>query len=175
MLGGVSLLERAVARARLQVDALALSGSELFHNELPVISDSMPGQGPLAAVCSCLAWARERDYRFLATFPCDVPFFPDDIVVRLLQALEQGADCAMARRKGQGHYAFSLWPVSGLSKVQDAMARGLRSLRALAPILTAAYAEMPEGDGPGGDPFFNINRPDDLAAAEAWLSRNRSV
>lgn len=175
ILGDVSLLERAIARARPQVDALAISGAGSSGAGLPIIVDAMPGHGPLAAICSCLAWARERDYRFLATFPCDVPFFPNDTVARLRRALEQGGDCAMARRERQGHYAFSLWPLTSLAKVEDAIVRGLRSLRTLGPLLTVAYADMPDGNGPQGDPFFNINRPDDLATAEAWLSRNEPV
>lgn len=170
-LGGVALLDRVIARVRPQVGALVISGDSDGKHNLPVIPDRIPGAGPLAAVHACLCWAAERSYPLVATFPCDAPFFPPDLVERLRQALGV-CDCVMVRRSGQGHYAFGLWRVAAAAKLGPAIERGIRSFRDLEPIATRAYADFPiGGDGPGGDPFFNINLPDDLAAAERWLSQ----
>lgn len=58
-----------------------------------VASDDLPGfQGPLAGVLTGLLRCRSP---LLLTAPCDVPFFPADLLQRLLQALQsQGADVA---------------------------------------------------------------------------------
>ena len=170
-LRGVSLSERVIDRARPQVDALAISGGAAHARDLPFIPDRIPGAGPLMAVYACLSWAAERGYPLVATFPCDAPFFPPDLVQRLRHALG-AADGAMARRDGQGHYAFALWRVGATAILGPAIERGIRSFRDLEAIATCAYADFPvDGEGPHGDPFFNINWPDDLVAAEEWLSQ----
>jgi molybdopterin-guanine dinucleotide biosynthesis protein A len=165
LLGGVPLVARVAERARPQVDGLVLSGRPIAGLDLTVVADRTPGEGPLAALSHCLAWAATQAYPFAATFPCDAPFFPADLVARLRREIG-GADCVMARRRGQGHYAFGLWRTAIAPKLAAAVEGGLRSLREVDTVLARVYADF---DDEGRDPFFNINRPEDLALAEAWL------
>ena len=173
-LRGMSLLERVAARARPQVDQLAISlaSSQQADAGLPTILDRTPGQGPLGGVATALYWAAERAFALVATFPCDTPFFPVDLVARLRASLSGDADCAMARRGGQEHRAFALWRTRCEPEVSRALAAGRRSLQEIGDAINCVHVDFPlQGDGPGGDAFFNINRREDLALAQSWLDR----
>jgi molybdenum cofactor guanylyltransferase len=172
VLGGVSLLERTVARARPQVADLAISAARHVPSELPVIVDRVAGQGPLTGILSSLGWAAEQGFGLIATFPCDAPFFPMNLVARLTAASGDGDDCAIARRGEDGQYAFALWRTSCEPRLARAFAAGVRSLHKAAAMVNCIHVDFPiDGDGPDGNAFFNINRPKDLASAEEWLKQ----
>jgi len=174
VLAGTPLLERVIARARRQVGTIAVSGRDWGAADVPAIADRAPGQGPLAALADCLAWAEANGFALVATFACDAPFFPADLVARLRRTIAT-ADCVMARSNGRGHYAFGLWRPQSAPKVAQALGRGVRSLRDVESFVSRAFCDFPPGDGPSGDAFFNVNRPQDLATAQAWLARNRAA
>jgi len=171
MLGGKSVAEQIVARATPQVDLLAWNAlCDRLGLGLDVIVDETPGQGPLAGVLAGLHWAKARGFEFVATVPGDSPFFPPDIIARLRSAWTTEADCVMARHHGVVQFAFALFAVNRLEKLKALFAAGERSLKSLQTGLRCSYGDFSDcDDGPGGDPFFNINRPDDLKRAEAWL------
>ncbi len=166
---GIPLVERVAARARSQVAQLVLSGRAVAG--LPAIPDRVPGQGPLSALPDCLSWAMGRGFGFLATFPCDAPFFPLDLVDRLRAGLGN-ADCVMARRAGRAHFVFGLWRTDRVDKLRTAIDAGARAFRDIDTDVSRRYTEIDDGSGPLNDPFFNINRPADLALAEEWLRDN---
>ncbi|MDE2181404.1 MAG: molybdenum cofactor guanylyltransferase [Alphaproteobacteria bacterium] len=175
VLGGTTLIERVIARATPQVDLLALNGpAHRAARGLLVIPDEAPGEGPLGSILAGLRWARSHGFDMVATFPCDAPFFPHDLVARLRQARGDGVDCTMARHGGDTQFAFALFVVTCADRLTAAYAVGERSLKAMRNVLRCGYADFSDcDDGPGGDAFFNINQPDDLAAAERWLDRSR--
>lgn len=174
-LGGQTILARIVARAQPQVAALMLNANgdpaRFAPYGLPVRADLVEGYaGPLAGVLTGMAWAREAlpGCRWLASFACDAPFLPLDLVACLVAALESnGADLACARSAGQSHPVFGLWPVPLHDALQRAMTEeGLRKV----DLFTARY-KLVEVEFPCApiDPFFNTNRPEDLEAAERML------
>lgn len=170
-LDGRSLLAHVVARAAPQVDALVLNGPEdAAGTNLSLVPDCRPSEGPLGGLLAGLSWAKVQGFAYVATFSCDTPFFPTDIVARLHRALSDGAECAMARCRDQVHGTFALVRTSSLDRIEEAFASGLRSPKALGRILRCTFAEV-SGDrnGPNGDAFFNINHPADLELAREWL------
>src|ERR1700723_2202755 len=84
--GRSTLLDAVIARARPQVDALALNvraaESERYRDRgLELFTDSEEGDiGPLAGILAGLEWAERRGAIWLATFPADTPFLPRDLV-----------------------------------------------------------------------------------------------
>ena len=168
LLGGVPLLERVVTRARPQVDELVLSGAARDGFPLTAIPDNAADAGPLAALCSVLAWAERRSFPLVATFSCDAPFVPHDLVQSLHAALRDH-DCAVAGRAGVIHPTFALWRTGVRERLDAAYAGGTRSLHGAIAAVRSTVADFSiVKDGPGSDPFFNINTPGDMALAEAW-------
>ncbi len=176
-LGGETILARVVASARPQVRALALNANgdpERFAEYgLPVIADVITDYaGPLAGVLTGLEWAAEHapDCPWVASFATDAPFLPADFVARLLAAVARdGAEMACAASGGRAHPVFGLWPVALAGELRQALtAEGMRKIDAWTARYPLAVAEF--GCDPV-DPFFNLNRPEDLAEAESQLAR----
>ncbi|HUC63750.1 MAG TPA: molybdenum cofactor guanylyltransferase MobA [Alphaproteobacteria bacterium] len=176
LLGGKTILARIVERARPQVTALALNANgdaaRFAPFGLPVRADAIPGfAGPLAGVLTGMEWAREAlpEARWLASFACDAPFLPLDLVSRLQAAAEAArADMACAKSQGRTHPVFGLWPVELAPELRRAMEAGVRKVDAWTArfkLVEVEFAADPI------DPFFNANAPEDLAEAEALLAR----
>jgi len=176
MLGGRPLLAHIVERVRPQVEALVLNANgdptRFAAFGLPVASDVVEGfSGPLAGILTGLEWAAAHapDCRFVASFASDAPFVPRDLVARLLAAVEaEGADLACAVSDGQAHPVFGLWRVDLAGALRRAVAEeGIHKVdrwTARYKLVQVDFATRPF------DPFFNANRPEDLAEAERLLA-----
>jgi molybdopterin-guanine dinucleotide biosynthesis protein A len=171
-LGGTTLLARAIARARPQVDTLMLNANgdpaRFESYGLPVAPDVIEGfAGPLAGVLTGMEWARANapGCAWIATFATDAPFFPTDLVARLVAAVEaKDRKLACAASRGRAHPVFGLWPVDLAGALRVAvLGEEIRKIDRW----TARYrlAEVAFADDPV-DPFFNVNVPEDLAEAE---------
>jgi len=176
ILGGETILARVIARARPQVASLMLNanGDPARFREygLPVRADVVEGYaGPLAGVLTGMAWVRDAipNAAWLASFACDAPFLPTDLVPRLLEAVvDKGADMACAASGGQSHPVFGLWPIRLFDDLRRAiLVEEIRKVDAWTGRFDLAQVEFP---WTRVDPFFNTNRPEDLAEAEALLA-----
>ncbi|MBX7532609.1 molybdenum cofactor guanylyltransferase [Qipengyuania sp. 1XM1-15A] len=168
MLGGVTLLQRAIDRARLwECEPVVVSPHDLAA-DCATIRDRKGIAGPLAGLAAALDEARRRECDHLLLLACDTPFLPEDVPVRLAAEIGESANCAMARSGGRDIPVCSLWGVAALEEaLPDYLAGEDRSLFGLANRL--GYVGV-EWEGADPDPFFNINTPEDLAEAELRLS-----
>lgn len=179
-IGGRSLLELAIARARPQVDGLVLNANgdpaRFARLGLPVASDVVGGYaGPLAGVLTGMAWAQANvpRCRWLASFATDTPFFPRDLVSRLMAAVQrEDAEIACAASHGRSHPVFAVWPVRLADDLRAALTEeGIHKIDAWTARYRVARVDFTgPADAPAPDPFFNVNEPEDLAAAEARLA-----
>lgn len=179
-LGGRPILAHIVERAAPQVGALVLNANgdpaRFADFGLPVAADVVEGYaGPLAGVLTGLDWAAAKapGAAWVASFACDAPFFPTDMVQRMLAAVEaSGADLACAVTHGRTHPVFGLWPVALREALRRAMVE--EEMRKV-DLWTARYrlveVAFPDAETPAGplDPFFNTNRPEDLEEAGRYL------
>lgn len=176
LLGGITMVQRVTSQVACQVSTLVASGAGRQGLNLHVIPDAVPHGGPLPALLSILSWASERQLELVATFSCDTPFLPSDLVMRLRRALKPDCDCAVALHRGAAHPTCALWKTSSLPKIQMAFEAGIRSLHGALARLEACSADFSDSeDGPSGDPFFNINSQSDMAEAQAWIYRISST
>lgn len=176
-LGRRSLLAHVVDRLEPQVAGLALNANgdaaRFDGYGLPVLADSIDGfVGPLAGVLAGLDWAAAQGATCIVTAAADTPFFPCDLVPRLLMAAE-GMDRPLvlaatpdARRGRLRHPTFGLWPVALRDDLRAALEGGLRKV-VLWSDRHAGREALFAVDGV--DPFFNVNTPEDLALAEQLL------
>lgn len=177
-LGGRPILDHVIERLRPQVSSLILNANgdpERFARYgLPVVPDGVEGYpGPLAGVLAGLEWAKAHAPRagWVATAASDTPFLPRDLVARLLAACGTGgARLAVAASRGREHPVFGLWPLDLAADLRHALTvEGLRK----ASLWTARHrAAAVEFAAHPVDPFFNANRPEDLAEAEAILNEH---
>jgi molybdopterin-guanine dinucleotide biosynthesis protein A len=175
LLGGVSLLDRVIDRIRPQVEALVLNANgdpaRFARFGLPVVPDSVRDfAGPLAGVLAGLDWTalHRQDCAYVVSVATDSPFLPKDLVARFTAGIEEAqADLACAASAGQTHPVIGLWPVRLREDLRRAVVEeGIRKVdqwTARHRLATVVFGSEPV------DPFFNANRPEDLAAAVALL------
>ena len=175
-IAGETLLARVFARVRPQVATLILNAGgdakRFAAYDAPVVADSVEGfAGPLAGILTGMEWtqANAPECKWIATFPTDAPFLPENLVARLQAALTQeGAELACAASGGRAHPVVGLWPVALGPALRHAIVE--EEMRKI-DLWTARYRlARVEFRAEPLDPFFNVNAPDDLAAAEALLA-----
>lgn len=174
-LGAKTLLGHVIERLEPQVAELAINANgdpARFGTETPVIADTIEGfAGPLAGVLAGLDWAAANGHSHIVTAAADTPFFPCDLVPRLMLAAE-AAPIALAatpdpKRGLSAHPTFGLWPVDLRDDLRAALHDGVRKVVAWTDRHGAVLAEF--GAEPF-DPFFNVNTPEDMARAEGFLA-----
>ncbi len=178
-LGGASLIDRVIARAQGQCDALAINLHELTPEAmapfadcgLPLIADALPGHaGPLAGVLAGLDHAAGLNLAHVVSLPCDCPFLPDDLFARLFDAAQKTYDgFARAASGGRDHPVIALWPTRSRENLRRALLEeGLRKVGQFQQNYDIATVEWADRTR---DPFFNINTPDDLLRAQEFFAR----
>ncbi len=169
LLGGVPLVAWVIRRLEPQVDALLISANRnlsAYADMAEVVEDTLPGQpGPLAGVHAAYGHLASE---WVLTAPCDAPFLPSDLVVRLRTgARRAGVGAVYAADDRQAHYTVMLIERTRLTDIPVFLEEGGRRVQ---DWLARVQAQpVPFRDDPHA--FFNINTPQDLALAETLLSR----
>lgn len=177
LLAGRPLIAHVVDRLQPQCGPLAINAAgddpRFAPLALPVIEDADATRaGPLAGIAAALRWARD-DLRatHVVTVPVDVPLLPPDLVARLAAA---PGPARIARSNGRPHPVAGVFDVALLDGLEAFLRQDTR--RAMMAWLdgvgatTVDFEPLQIGGAPV-DPFFNVNTPEDLEAAEAILSR----
>jgi molybdenum cofactor guanylyltransferase len=157
------MVSRVIARFAPQVDELLINANrnldEYARYGYRVIPDTMTGYaGPLAGLQRGLAEAQND---LVATVPCDSPYLPADLVMRLKTALlAQNADLAVAVTLGQSQPVFCLCYRTLLPHLTNFLDNGGRKIDAW--YATLSVAKVPFDDE--AEAFMNINTPQELSA-----------
>lgn len=172
-IAGKPILAHVIDRLAPQTDRLALNAngdpSRFAEWGLPVIPDSFEGfAGPLAGVLAGMEWAAGQGAAHIVTVAGDTPFFPADLCDKLIAgATEKGAPIALAATPDGDriarHPTFGLWPTALREDLRAALLEGTRKVVVWTDRHAAATVTF---RADAHDPFFNINRPEDLARAE---------
>lgn len=168
-LGGLTLIDRAAARARGwsgQVVAAVRDPSQLGSSDIEHFRDEPSIEGPLAGLAAALRFALHEGFEGVLVIPADMPFLPNDLRDRLERTI--GAHvAAIASSAGRLHPVCGLWRIQAVDRLASYLETGKRSLIGFAEAVDYAVAEWPAMPA---DPFFNINSAEDLVAAEQRLS-----
>lgn len=174
-LAGRPLAWHALERLRPQVGTLAISANrhlgEYEALGVPVWPDAQAFEGPLGGL---LAGLSSCNTAWLLTVPCDAPFFPADLALRLAKALDSDAEdrrLAIAWGRDAGGAALAPQPVFCLlhQSLRDDLARYLATGgRRVGEWVRRAGAARVDFDRPALDEwaFLNLNQPSDWQALE---------
>jgi molybdopterin-guanine dinucleotide biosynthesis protein A len=162
---GKPMVAHVVERLAPQVDELLINANRnpeaygAFGHR--VIADEIEGfAGPLAGFERGLAHASGH---LVVTVPCDSPFLPHDLVMRLRTALErEHAELAVAKTGDQAHPVFCLMRREVHGSLQAFLASGQRKIDRWYSELRVI--EVPFDDV--ADAFLNINTREELASLE---------
>jgi molybdopterin-guanine dinucleotide biosynthesis protein A len=171
-IGGATILSRVLERLKPQCSRMVLNANgdpaRFAGTGLPVIADDVPDfAGPLAGILAGLDWAAAHapDVATVVSVPGDCPFLPRDLVARLNEArAASGKRLACARSGEWRHPVVGLWPVALRADLRQALTQeDLRKIELWTARHGVALADWPAEPV---DPFFNVNTPEDVAAAE---------
>lgn len=184
-----TILDQVIARLDPQVAGMALNANgdpdRFAHLGLPVLPDSLPDfPGPLVGVLAGLDWAATQGADTIVTVAADTPFFPENLVSHLtetaadmthplvLAATPRGADEKTKSISRSGlirHPTFGLWPTALRDDLRTALQDGLRKV----VLWTEKHGGREALFDIPGDPFFNVNTPEDLARAQDMMKDRR--
>ena len=159
---GRPMVAHVIERLAPQVDEILINANRntgqyaAFGHR--VIADAIEGYaGPLAGLERGLAEAR---HDLVATAPCDSPFLPADLVLRLRRAMAgAAADLAVARTGDQPHPVFCLCKRSLHAHLRTYLGSGGRKIDAW--YATLAVVEVAFDDQ--AEAFSNINTREELS------------
>jgi molybdenum cofactor guanylyltransferase len=180
VLGGMTLVERSVRRARAQLGEVLINANGDPARFGPLGCAVLPDrigdfQGPLAGILAGLEWLRAHrpGARWLASFACDCPFFPPDLVARLIAAAESAhVPIALAASAGRHHPVFAVWRTDLNADSESILRDGIS--RKMDDFIARFPSTRVEFETAAVDPFFNINTPDELARAEALIAAGKT-
>jgi molybdopterin-guanine dinucleotide biosynthesis protein A len=162
---GKPMIEHVLETVVPQVDQLVINANgdpaRFASFGYDVVGDSIDGfVGPLAGVLAGMDAMATCDY--ILSVPSDTPFLPSDLVEKLKTPVEiDKVAIAMAHSGGHDHPVVALWSISLRDDLRRALIdEGMRKLKLW--ISRYSYACV-EWTCDGQDPFFNANRPEDLA------------
>ena len=181
-LDGERILDRVIARAKPQVETLILNAngdpSRFAEFQLPVVGDVMGDfAGPLAGILTGMEWTRSESpgTKWLVSFATDAPFLPCDMVVRFLTAAEhEHAEIVCAISAQRTHPVFALWSLDLKDELKTAMINeGIRKIDNWTARYKITHVDFEFGPEES-DPFFNVNRPENLDEAKRLLKQRGS-
>ncbi len=162
LLHGKPMVEHVIARLAPQVDEILINANQNLEAYARfghrVVPDAIGGfAGPLAGLHAGLG---EAQHEFVLTVPCDSPFLPFDLLIRLRTNLGEN-DLAVAKTGGQPHPVFSLVRISVRDHLSKFLSTGGRKIDAWYASLKVV--EVPFDDE--AEAFRNINTREELNSA----------
>jgi len=143
--------------------------NEFFSkNNLTTVKDCIEGQlGPLVGILTAMKWAKENLSKcsWIATFPCDTPFFPESIIKRFIEESEKKESLILcASSHGRKHNIFGLWSLDLYEKLKDDLIN--KKVRKVQDWTEKNKIKNLEFKFKDYDPFYNINTEEDLEFAK---------
>ena len=143
--------------------------NEFFSkNNLITVKDCIEGQlGPLVGILTAMKWAKKNLSKcsWIATFPCDTPFFPESIIKSFIEESEKKESLILcASSHGRKHNIFGLWSLDLYDKLKDDLIN--KKVRKVQDWTEKNKIKNLEFTFKDYDPFFNINTKEDLEFAK---------
>ena len=167
-LGNKTLLDHTVSKIENEFnDILVISNNKEFNfknNKIHVVEDCIEGQlGPLVAILTAMKWVKKNNhiYSWIATFPCDTPFFNVSLIDKFHEASKSNDSLLyFAKSQKKRHNIFGLWSLELIETLEkDIIENKYRKVEEWAnkigvKTIDVSFREI--------DPFFNINTKEDL-------------
>jgi len=152
-----------------QVIIITNQSNDFFlKKNLTTVRDCVEGQlGPLVGILTAMKWAKESSnkYSWIATFPCDTPFFPESIIKSFIKESEKKDSLILcASSHGRKHNIFGLWSLDLYDKLKDDLIN--KKIRKVQDWTEKNKIKNLEFKFKDYDPFFNINTERDLELAK---------
>ena len=156
-------------------EILIVSNNKIhFKNseKISIIADFEKGQGPLGGVLSAMKWVKQKnkDYKWISTFPADTPFFKREILQKFFKEIKiEESRLFFIKSNNTRHNIFGLWSIDLLGELEEDLKKGDRKVELWANKVGVKVIDM---EFINEDPFFNINTKEDLEKAKERLKND---
>ena len=174
-LGDKTLLEHTLHKIKSKFSKIIIVSNRKVLKNYTIIEDCIDGQlGPLVGVLSAMKYIKKNNfsYNWVATFPCDTPFFDIYIIEEFFKVSKLNDSLLyFVKSKEKRHNIFGLWSLKLIEILEkDIIQNNYRKVekwanKAGVKIINVSYD--------GTDPFFNINTQEDLIEAEKILKNKK--
>ena len=175
-LGDKTLLEHTLHKIKSKFSKIIIVSNSKILKDYTIIKDCIDGQlGPLVAVLSAMKWIKKNNfsYNWIATFPCDTPFFNISIIDEFIKVSKLNNSLLyFVKSKEKRHNIFGLWSLQLIEILEkDIIENNYRKVEKWAnkvgvKTINVSYDNL--------DPFFNINTKEDLIEAEKILKNKKN-
>ena len=165
-----TIIEHIILKASQQVTKLIINAninkSKFKKFDLDIIKDSVKGfKGPLAGILSAMQYGKKNNFKWLATLPCDAPFFPFDLVNKLLKNAEKKkCKIVIAKSNNRTHPVIGIWSISLKKSLSNTLVK--ENIKKIDLFIKKHNFSIVNFSYDKIDPFFNINSYRDLDKAK---------
>ena len=127
--------------------------------------------GPLVGVLSAMAWAQEnkKKYDWVATFPCDTPFFDINLTNKLkLKTNNTSKKLIFLNSKKKRHNIFGVWSIDLIEILENDLKKNFRKVEIWADKIGYESINI---NIEKFDKFLNINTKKDFEKAKKNINK----
>ena len=170
-LGNKSLLDHTIEKIEKKFDEILIVSNNEKHVSIKknVFStkDLIEGHlGPLVGVLSAMEWIKKhkKNYNWMATFPCDTPFFDENLVDKIMNCPKNSSKKLFFLKSGnRRHNIFGLWSLELKDILLEDINKGHRKVEEWANKVGSEIIEINDENDYN---FLNINTREDLETAK---------
>ena len=175
-LGNKTLLDHTVNKIENEFnEILVISNNKEFNfknNKIHVVEDCIEGQlGPLVGILTAMKWVKKnnKNYKWIASFPCDTPFFDMKFVSELkIKIKETSKKLIFLNSNKKRHNIFGLWSMDLIEILEKDIKNSFRKVELWADKIGYENININEEKF---DRFLNINTKKDLEKAKENLDK----
>ena len=170
-LGDKTLIEHTISKIENNFkEILIISNNEknlIKKENIFFTKDLIDGfLGPLVGVLSAMDWIEKnkKNYKWILTFPCDTPFFDQNIIEKLKRCTTNTSKKLFFLKSGnKRHNIFGLWSMKLKDILLEDINNGFRKVEEWA---NKVGSEIIEINSDNDYNFLNINTKEDLEEAK---------
>lgn len=175
-LGNKTLLDHTVNKIENEFnEILVISNNKEFNfknNKIHVVEDCIEGQlGPLVGILTAMKWVKKnnKNYKWIASFPCDTPFFDMKFISELkIKIKETSKKLIFLNSNKKRHNIFGLWSMDLIEILEKDIKNSFRKVELWADKIGYENININEEKF---DRFLNINTKKDLEKAKENLDK----
>ena len=175
-LGNKTLLDHTVNKIENEFNEILVisNNKELnFKNKkIQVIEDCIEGQlGPLVGILTAMKWVKEnkKDYRWVASFPCDTPFFDINLTNKLkLKTNNTSKKLIFLNSEKKRHNIFGAWSIDLIEILENDLKKNFRKVEIWADKIGYESINI---NIEKFDNFLNINTKKDFEKAKKNINK----
>ncbi len=168
------MIEHTLDKIKFNFEDVIIVSKKTNFKNYKIINDCIEGQlGPLVGVLSAMKWIKKNNkpYEWVATFPCDTPFFNTKIIDEFIKfSKTKDGLLYFVKSNKIRHNIFGLWSLKLIEILEkDIIKNNYRKVEKWADKIGVRIINIEDNKK---DFFLNINTKDDLIAAERILKQN---